>query len=299
MTVIAQIPYKDGILVVADSRITIEPKEYSSADDFESKVTYSDGQSKITKSKDGMVVTADGGDVLIDCELVSVIIGKSSGLEGINAGNRQGLDEVNAELDNVMAAINGSKTFGGKHGIVLATVKCTDGSIRSLISKMRTTSDAGTQGNASARLVDMKLESPAGYAAGPDIMAQDLLKYFVNMNCPDASKRTMEDAMAAAIMLENYYINQPTYENTKYGKAKISTVGGPITMTAVQKDKDLDVVMGKTEMSIMEGKDFKEVKEFIVKKLGWDREVEEFRKMKAAGALEANSESPEHQKSKN
>jgi hypothetical protein len=268
MTVIAEIPYKDGVLVVADSRVTIMPKEYSDEQEFERRVSYADGQSKITKSKDGNIVTASAGSALLDVLTTAVIMENVVDLEGMSSGNTvAGVAAVKDGLTKVVDMVGSSKIFGEQNAIVLVTVKCSDGVIRPLIATMDTNNDTKPEDRVLFAQLKPASQMPEGCGFGADDIVGERLKYYVNTNCPNPSARTIEDAIAVGIMLENEYINKVTYEDTKFGKALLSTVAAPIMLVGVQRGQDVELTMSKTEMSILNKKTFAEIKEFVSNKI--------------------------------
>ncbi len=283
MTVIAQIPYKDGVLVVADSRATAQPEEYSSVEDFENKIAYIDGYVKTAKSKDGNIITAAGGDVSLDGIISATVMEKANELESMKSGDTsRGIEALRDKLKNVAGIIGGSKLFGEMYANVLCTVRCSDGIVRTIKTSINTGKSVAPEDRVNVELVDLRLEMPEGLAKGPDYMVQAALRHFVNSNCPDTAHRTMEDAVAAASMLENYYINQSTETETRLGKARENTVGAPVTMIAVQKDRNIELTMGKTEMSIINAKNFAQVKEFIRNKMAIEQMEAEARMARTA-----------------
>ena len=283
MTVIAQIPYKDGVLVVADSRATAQPEDYSSVGDYENKITYIDGYVKTAKSKDGNVITAAGGDVSLDGIISATVMEKADELESMKSGDTsRSIEVLRDKLKNVADIIGGSNLFGEMHANVLCTVRCYDGVVRTIKTSMNTEKATAPEDRVHVELVDLRLEMPEGLARGPDYIVQAALRHFVNSNCPDIAHRTMEDAVAAASMLENHYINQSTEVDTKFGRARENTVGAPVTIIAVQKDRNIELTMGKTEMSIISAKNFAQVKEFIRNKMDIEQMEAEARMARAA-----------------
>ena len=77
MTVIAEIPYKDGVLTVADSRLTFSLNLPFMSD----RMMHSDGHRKIFESKDGDMVVAAGGDVILSDKVVDYFLSHQAILE--------------------------------------------------------------------------------------------------------------------------------------------------------------------------------------------------------------------------
>lgn len=267
MTVIAVIPYKDGVLAVADSRGTATPMQYTSLEDFERNVNYDDAMQKLKMSDDHGVVILQSGNAFVASVAAKTILGYANLLEHGGLQNSALLRSIKDDLDRKADLLANSKLAEGGTGILFA-VKDDDGTISPMLAVM----DTGPNVPAGQRVAFGKIKKDTaqyGYSFGPDEYAYTELEALINANCPNPAIRTKEDAMAVALMLENRYIKKPIYRDTQYGKAPLFTVAAPIRMHATESKAETDLTISKDEASITEDMSFAQVKTFLANKLGF------------------------------
>ncbi len=250
MTVIAEIPYKDGVLTVADSRLTFSLNLPFMSD----RMMHSDGHRKIFESKDGDMVVAAGGDVILSDKVVDYFLSHQAILEWYckNADDetniyiRKQLDGMLEELPEHMAAL-------------LVSVRLDDGRIKSF--RVEVENEFG-----SPFTTFEEITSAAAYGS-PETL-DEYLEKLVEKHGNEGRERSLAEAMALGFLLEDRYIDE--YRVVEKTGQRIKDVGGPIAMHATSKEpsKDVDLRIGNLERKRMEEKTYKELVAYFTDKIG-------------------------------
>ncbi len=214
MTVIASIPYKGGIVMVADSRGTIE----STGDTIVTE--------KLTKLSNGVVSAQAGAASLI--ELAKVVVQKyASDLE-------QGKD-VKAEIQKELITLALKESGLGHTDLfaeLLIAVKQNDGTMKTMEAMVFTGHQpySSPGGSPMADVGDLpnvyfnRVAYQRPTATGVDGSPQQVLNFIIDEHVADPAQMTENDAKGVAYLLERYYIAHNAY------------VGEPLRMIVMDKN---------------------------------------------------------------
>jgi hypothetical protein len=255
MTLIALVPYKDGILSVSDSRCNTYTKDYKSIEEFEENV-YREDIKKTFISKDRSLVVSMSGAVELINKAVKAVLNES---EELKRGN---VNSINELLASVIRSFNSNKQFVGAtyEGGLLIAVKRIDGTIWPLAVTLN-------EDSVNIDTIDEKTFAKTGLALGVGDKAAAELEKMISKYSPDASARTKEDAMAIATMLETVFMNKRLPMPTVLGDAHVYQVGAPIRMHTIEKDSQLDILISEDEVRKLKGSDFSAVKKAMEQKI--------------------------------
>ena len=219
MTVIAAIPYKGGIVMVADSRATIE----GSGDTLLTE--------KLTKLSKGVISAQAGSSSLI--ELAKAVVQKYAG--DLEQG-KDVKDAIRKELIT-LALKEGSTGHGDSIAELLIAIKQDNGTIKLMSAGVFTGHAPYTDPSAApdADVGDIphvyfnRVAYQRPTAGGVDGSPQQVLNFIIEEHVADPSNMTEKEAEGAAYMLEHYYILHNAY------------VGGPIRMSVIDKEGIRDI----------------------------------------------------------
>ncbi len=283
MTLIALIPYKDGILSVSDSMCNYYPAKYSNVDEFESEV-YTKQVRKSFVSKDGNVVVSMAG-TSID------VAGMAARMVIDNAANLEEGDikTLRDDLVSMVQHINDSYGYAWAYykAGMLCAVNRTNGKIEPLMIML-------DSDNVEIYSAKGKNFDDVGCAIGVPSNEKDALKELIKAHAPKRSDRTLEDAMAIGIMLENIYINKKLPERTMAGKAYIFQVGAPIRMEAVSKNGQTNLVVSENDSKVLYNRNFDSIRAFVAEKLKKEEKTEDTAQIKTF--VRNTGEKHEHEK---
>jgi hypothetical protein len=250
MTVIAEIPYKDGVLIVADSRATLATPLF---------VNYIDDEQKVYVAPDKEVTVAIAGSAVLGKDTAKALIKCKSLLQQYCMAKDNSQEKQNLE-DTIAYVLNGASKDGnvGFSGL-LVSVRLPDNTTKIF------TIWVGALGTGTARDVRFVQDSKND-ALGVDRTVPIYLNDLVKQNCPDKDKRDLADAMAIAFMLEDAYMEE--HYPIKNGLKKIYGVGGAIRAHAMNNTGDqIDILINKSGRKQIENKSYSELKQFFAEKL--------------------------------
>ncbi len=239
MTVIAVIFYKDGALVVSDSRGTIVQGNPYDPDPQGVRISHTDDQVKSMSSRSGDVVVSGAGEADTAIAMMHTLVDSE---ELLRNGDRTSMEELRNRLES-------AASVGGEAG-ALAAFKDGSGKVRALMA----------QYGGMMPYVPMVFmnEINANTAFGVDDTVPKYLDALTRKYCPDRSKTTLADAMALAFMLEDRYMHYRV--EIEPGRRAV-VVGGPMRMNVVSSDRNhgYATLIDTKERDSLEGKSFDEL----------------------------------------
>ncbi len=237
MTVIAVIFYKDGALVVSDSRGTIV--QGNPYDPHSIRISHTDDQVKSVSSRSGDVVASGAGEAEAAIAMMHTLVDSEDLLRD---GNRMSMAELKNRLE--------SAAGGGGEAGALAAFKDRSGKVRAMM----------VQYGSAMQYMPMVLmnEINTNTAFGVDDTVPKYLEALTRKYCPDRSKTTLADAMALAFMLEDRYMHYRV--EIEPGRRAV-VVGGPMRMNVVSSDRNhgYATLIDTKERDSLEGKSFDEL----------------------------------------
>ncbi len=245
MTVIGQIPYKDGVLIVADSRATLANQFF---------VKYIDDEQKIYRSDDKDITVAIAGNAVLGIDAAKALTTSESILKEYA---KTGDEKAKKILEYIL---NGSSSMpanpmAGFAGL-LVSVRLSDNTVKTLTILV---GDLGK--GKEVRFLDASRPFAMGVDRTVPVYLNDLLK----AHCPDVNNRTLADALTIAFLLEDAYIEEH-YPIPYMGK-KILGVGGAIRLRATEKDWTLEAVINKSGRKQLEGKSYDELRDYFAQRI--------------------------------
>ena len=249
MTIIALIPYKDGVLTISDSRGTIA---------LPFVALYKNRMKKTFVSKDGdLTIAGSGGADIIVAATYAMFNSEPLLKQYLKDNDSQTEKELEARISKITRWC-----MGNASSALLMTVRLDDGTIKTVYADINP-----------AKLPVSKPKTklyqiPDGglIADGLDGTVQDYLdaladKYYLK------SKIELADALAVGFMLEDRYMEK-NYTIT-YRLARVHGVGGAIKAHAMdfEKSNDISIVISKAERERLEGRSYEELRAYFAEKI--------------------------------
>lgn len=251
MTVIAEIPYKSGVVTVADSRYTIEEHYFW--------IKYDDDAEKTFTSYDKDLVIATAGDEALGRTVAEYLLLNEDKLKRYCYTDDSSLRKSLIDKFNKLAL----DCIGSNNSGFYISVRLKDGSIRTMLLDIIGPSDRS--GSPDTKFYDLK----EGAAMGIDGTVEPYLNALTAKYAPDKGKRDAADAMAIAFLLEDKYSeeNYPIRYHFQY----LYGVGGPIVAHVTDKDASADMVIERDERKRLEQKSYEELKRYFSEKIELER----------------------------
>lgn len=273
MTVAAVIFYKDGVLLVSDSRgVMLERPQFASS--ANSKVTYFDDKVKSLSSTSGDVAAVALGDEDIATRMLNELLENETLL---TSGSDGGLAAATLRIQVLVADSN----LAGEGG-VLAAIRGADGAPRAV--EVCAASGSGKKEPAVAIR-----EITKNTARGFDTSVQKYLDTMVGRHCPDKANMGLAEAVAIGFMLEERFMRH--HLEIVPGKRAVMA-GGPMRMHIACNDPashGYGIVVDVDETRALQGKQFKELRDYFADRIEHGNALRLLRKERADKSTEQKS----------